>query len=267
MGVERGEQFQLNSAETSLLEFFEANLSETEMNNFRASLLMNDEQRMARTLDLMERLELYKVDPIKASPRVQKAWRILSDFSVGKSQFFQDNGLTFIVYGSTTFDDPATLDFDICVLGLREDEEIENVIEKDWVRELSPVWREIRPGNPVNIGIEGHAEYMSYAKLEGYVRALKEDRKEFVDEKDLAMFVFFSEGVAVLAGNYLYSSKEDESELKDKYLEIVRQSPLLFAYVIWNLEQSLIYRETRRAGVADHQTGEDKYTRRSFGLE
>jgi hypothetical protein len=73
MGKELEGGTQFNSAESSFIEFLEANLEETEINNFQASLFMNQEQRLARVHDLIERHELYKVNRNHASPRVQRA--------------------------------------------------------------------------------------------------------------------------------------------------------------------------------------------------
>ena len=73
------------------------------------------------------------------------------------------------------------------------------------------------------------------------------------------MFVYFMEATSVLIGNYPYSTEEEDGRHKEKFLEILQESPLLFTYTLWGLEQSLIERETRRAGVGDHQTGEESY--------
>jgi hypothetical protein len=227
---------------------------------------MNSEQRMGRINDLMERIDLYKVEPSRASQRVKQAWELLHNFISDKAQFLQENDITPVIYGSVTSDDPKYLDFDICLLTVNDDEAIEKIVEESWVKELSKSWRKIRPGGHVEIGRDGHIEYISFEKLEAYAKALKENRVESVDEEALDIFVYFLEASSILAGDYPYSEPEKENNSKVKFLEIVQQSPLLSAYTIWNLEQTLIQRETRRAGVADHQTGADVYKNRKLGF-
>src|SRR5688500_12861563 len=178
MGNERSNQIKLNSAEKSFLEFFDANITEIEMSNFRVSLLMNNEQRMERARDLMERHEIYKVEPSKASLRVQKAWGILDDFLESKAEYIRENGLTAVIYGSVTFDDPRTFDFDLCFVGMKDREDVEEVVQS-WGDELSENWYEFRPeGTPKLRGINGHMGYISLEKLEMYANALKENRRE-----------------------------------------------------------------------------------------
>jgi hypothetical protein len=259
MGNERHNQIKFNSAEKSFLEFFDANLTETEMSNFRVSLLMNNEQRMERARELMERHQLYKVEPSKASLRVKKAWGILDDFLESKAEYIRENGLTPVIYGSVTFDDPRSFDFDLCFVGMKDRQDVVDTVS-GWVDKLSDSWYELRPeGTPNLRGMNGHIDYISLEKLEMYANAFKENRREFVDKADFDMFVYFMEATSVLIGNYPYSTEEEEGRYKERFLEILQESPLLFTYTLWGLEQSLIERETRRAGVGDHQTGEDSH--------
>jgi len=250
MGKEFDYNPQFNSAENSFIEFVEANVKETETNNFRASLSMSEEQMTVRLNDLMEKHELYKVDRSHASPRIQKAWEIMDKFVAGKWQFFQDHEITPVVYGSVTFDDPAHLDFDLALVGVDTREGIEKDLE-GWVKELQAGWKAV--------GTEGHITYTTLEKLDGYAKAFQEDKLESVEEEDYDIFLYLFYGASVLIGNSAYRPEEKGKQFKEKYLEIVKQSPSLLAYTIYNLEESLIERETRRAGVGDHQTGEDHY--------
>jgi hypothetical protein len=250
MGKEFTGPTQRNSAETSFVEFLEANLKETEMNNFRASLAMNQDQMLGRVNELMYKHTLYKVDRNNATARVQRAWEIMDDFLASKSQYLQENGITPVVYGSMTFDDPATFDFDLCLVGMSEREDVEADLDA-WTNELWEGWEQV--------GTKGHIHYTNLEKLERYVKAFHENNLDVVDEEDFDIFLYLFYGSSVLIGSYIYSEGEEENIYKEKYLEAVKQSPSLLAYTIFNLEQSLIERETRRAGIGDHQTGEDNY--------
>ena len=225
MGKELEGGTQFNSAESSFKEFLEANLEETEINNFQASLFMNQEQRLARVHDLIERHELYKVNRNHASPRVQRAWEIIDGFMEGKAQYIKESGITPIIYGSATFDDPATFDFDLSFVGISENDELEAKLEA-WKGELAASWKEK--------GIEGHITYTSLENLERYARAMQEDIVEVVDEEDYDIYLYLLYGSSVLIGNYAYSESELGNEFREKYIDIVKQSPPLLAYTIFS---------------------------------
>ena len=113
-----------------------------------------------------------------------------------------------------------------------------------------------------SFGTYGSISYVSFENLEKQAKALKENWKGYVDEGDFDIFTDILVASSVLVGEYLYSSDEEVAGLKDKYMEIVQQSPLLSAIAISELEDILIVREIRQAGVADYQTGEGELKRR-----
>jgi hypothetical protein len=242
-----------NAAETSFIECLDANLEETEMNNVRVSLSLDNDRRVDRVHELMDQLDIYKVDPSRASLRVKRAWEIMDNFVAGKSQFLQENALTPIVYGSMTFDDPAHFDFDLCLVGMNEIKGMRGT-QREWMRDLYASWKEV--------GVEGHVDYVSFDRLEKCAQGFQDNKVRYIDKVAVDLFFDFFTASSVLIGNYPYSPPEDEKKYKERFLEVLKQSPSLFAYTISNLEQSVIERETRRAGVGDHQTGEGKYKQR-----
>jgi hypothetical protein len=215
-----------------------------------------------RVHELMDKLDFYKVEPSRASLRVKRAWEIMDHFIESKSQFLRENALTPIVYGSMAFDDPAHFDFDLCLVGMNEIKGMKGT-QRKWVRELYASWKEV--------GVEGHVDHISFDRLEKCAQAFQDNRVRYIDKVAVDLFFDFLPASSILIGEYPYSSPDDEKLCKDKFLGILKQSPSLFAYTISNLEQSVIERETRRAGVGDHQTGEDGYKQRlvaeQFGIE
>lgn len=253
MGIEYGNGSPFNAAETSFIETLEANLEETEASNLRAILSLNRDQMVNRAHELMDVLDVYKVDRARASQRIKRGWEIMDSFIASKAQYLEENALTPIVFGSMTYDDPAHFDFDLCVVGMDEIKEEKGKTIK-WARELYKSWKEV--------GTQGNIQFISFDKLEKCAQAFQGNKVRYIDKVAPDLFFDFLPASAILIGEYPYSPPEDEKKYKELFLDILKQSPSLFAYTIFNLERSVIERETRRAGVGDHQTGEDGFKQR-----
>jgi len=157
----------------------------------------------------------------------------MDDFVGSKSQFLEDNALTPIVYGSMTFDDPAHFDFGLCLVGMDEIKVMKGT-QKKWTRELYASWEEV--------GVESHVDYISFDRLEKCAQAFQDNRVRYIDKVTVDLFFDFLPASSILIGEYLYSSPDDGNLYKDKFLGILKQSTSLFAYTIWNLEESVIQR-------------------------
>jgi hypothetical protein len=262
MGIEHGGVNTFNAAETAFIETLEANLEETEASNLHTILSLDRDQMVNRAHELMDVLDVYKVDRTRASQRIKRGWEIMDDFIAGKAEYLEENALTPIVFGSITYDDPAHFDFDLCLVGMNEIKG-EKGVQRKWMRDLHAVWKEV--------GVEGNLDFMSFEMLEKCAQAFQDNKVRYIDKVAAGRFFDFLPASSILIGEYPYSPPEDKEKYKEMFLDILKQSHSLFAYTISNLERSVIERETRRAGVGDHQTGEDKFRQRlvaqRFGIQ
>lgn len=201
----------------------------------------------------IQRINELKIDRNKSSKKVRKAWQVLENFVDSKSSTIKENELIPIAYGSIVFDDVRHLDYDLLLASRNEKPNMSGFL-KTWDEELNDEWS--------GVGEEGHTAYFSIDRLRNRCRAFQEELTEYVDRYAEDIDDDFVHATIIMMGEVISSNdsdKEKESkklhEIREQIWDLAQETPELMAAIAFNLQQTVVERETRRLGLAPHQTG------------
>jgi hypothetical protein len=205
----------------------------TSARNFELFLSKPKEQLKSEAKLALDRLGELKIRSDRASARTKEAWVKLNSFFSSRKSEMDTLGVAPIVYGSVIFDDPKLLDFDILLVTEDFGDEVERKIDI-WMNDLNQVWK-----NPVK---EGHMEHLSLERLRMHCNAFNNNQIDVNTYTEID----FDAAAKVLSGDSLTQSTE---KYKEEIWKLAEETPVLMAYIVLMLNQTIGLHEARRLGV------------------
>ncbi len=185
-----------------------------------------------------EKLNVFRVQKMQQrSERVKGAWYALAAFASRHTEESEKHGLITMVYGSTVFNDPVNLDYDVSVFSLKSIEPLKDAIIYDWNDELDRTW----PGDG------GHLTVVEWSKIAGNLESAIGDKTGKWAESGIPEEVDMGPLSTALTGEPVYTpSKKDLNNLRSAIARFAAAIPLVGAMIIFDIEETIKTRLERR---------------------
>lgn len=175
-------------------------------------------------IQLMRALRQYSGKDSEQNTRTRAALRCLAAFTSAIGPTLLKHDAVCLLYGSTQYNDPINLDYDLLVVTSRRDRKMIRNVTYSWsdlIREMWAGW---------HIGSEGHIDYDSVADIENL---------------RLNAYGLDSPSI-ILTGLTIAGSKELAQSFRKRILRLSLSNPLIAALTVANLEDCLGERLERR---------------------
>jgi len=207
---------------------------------------LSKDERLGIFKELVDGLNRYKVGKNKASQRIKKAWGVIENYFLSKSEDLKKYSLIPLVYGSVVFDDPRNLDYDLLLVG-NNNKNIDKMLDC-WDREFFNQWKDI--------GSRGHFSYLNFDSLKTSTIFLNSNSTDYAREYAETIDLLFMHAGTLFTGQEVNSNDPRFREINDKlpslreeFFKVAVKNPILMSTIIRNLQETLIVRERRRNGL------------------
>ena len=124
-----------------------------------------------------------------------------------------------------------------------------------WSSELNRSW----------IGSEGHTSHLSLDRLRTHCKAFDKGWEQYINDYTEEIAYDFGASSIIMTGEAIFPTTQNRKvgierldRMKDQVWELALETPEFMASMLFDLQDTTVIRETRRSGLAPHQTREDK---------